>query len=92
MTSITDILNAWYSSSDEVVRFGRDLLHGGMFDMFDVPISSPGAREAAYRLLNYFEKPWHWDREHAWWVANDWPDDVESWERGLEAKWEITHD
>jgi len=95
VTSINKILNAWYTSNDEVLRFGRDLLDGGMFDAdsgtydrfgFDVE------RTTASNLLNFFEKPHHWDREHAWWVANDWPDDVKSWERGLEAKWEITHD
>ncbi len=83
MMAINEIPNIWFASSDEVVRFGRDLLHNGRF-------ASEERGGEADNLLNYFDKPHHWNQEHAWWVANDWPDDAESWERGHDTAWEIT--
>lgn len=84
--SITEIANAWYASTDEVQRLGRDLLHGGMFDT-DTMYDDYGKAE---RLLDYFDKPHHWDKAHAWWVANDWTDDPATWDRGRDTHWEIT--
>ncbi len=84
-TPNSDSMSVWYTSYYEVVRFGRDLLKGGMF----VPTTMFDEFGEAEHLLDYFEKPWHWSRRHAWWVANDWPDDTESWERGQEADWVI---
>ena len=83
--SITDIINAWYASTDEVNRMARDMLLGDMFYADDT--TEP--RGVAHNMLEFFDKPWHWDREHAWWVANEWPDDAESWERGRDMEWEI---
>ena len=86
MSRFTDILNAWYGSTDEVNRMARDMVRGGMFDGHG-SFGDGDARDTAYNLLDFLEKPWHWNAEHAWWVANDWPDDVASWERGQNIKW-----
>jgi len=87
MTTINDILNAWYASSDEVVRFGRDLLHSGYLETHNA-IDDEWDRADA--LLQYFEKPHHWNRVHAWWDANEWPDDAASWEHGHDTAWEVS--
>ena len=90
MTAINEILNAWYVSFDEVTRFGRDLYVAGVFDReHDYDCVDDDHIEAS-TMLEDFEKPWHWNRQHAWWVANEWPDDAESWERGHDTGWEIT--
>jgi hypothetical protein len=72
--------------------FGRSLLKGGMFDALPNArlYSNERAREAANNLLDYFEKPWHWSREHAWWMANDRTDDPDKWELGRDAEWEVS--
>ena len=74
--SISDLINAWYASTDEVNRLGRDLVAGGMLT-------------TTTDVLAFFDKPWHWDAEHAWWVANEWPDDQATWEQGENDEWEI---
>jgi len=88
VTTINEILNAWYTSNDEVVRFGRALMEGGTFDALRP--NRTDQYTMADNLLDYFNKPYHWNAEHAWWVANDWPDDAESWERGHDSSWEIS--
>lgn len=87
MKAVNKNLKSWYTSYNEVVRFGRDLFGG---NMFDVPFPNQYEHETADNMLLYFEKPWHWNREYLWWVANDWPDDEASWERGRDTEWEIT--
>ena len=84
--SITDIINAWYASTDEVNRMAHDMLEGGLFD---TELSREDSHAVADNLMDFMDKPWHWDREHTWWVANEWPDDAESWERGQATDWEI---
>jgi len=83
--SINDILNAWYGSTDEVNRMARDMLHAGEFNRVR------GTEFEANNLLDFIEKPHHWNAEHAWWIANEWPDDEASWERGREREWEIDY-
>ena len=83
--SITDIINAWYASTDEVNRLGRDLLASGYLKDHNVTADYTEAEA----LLDFMEKPHYWNRVHAWWVANEWPDDAESWERGQATGWEI---
>jgi hypothetical protein len=80
--SITDIINAWYASTDEVNRMARDMNTAGVF-------YNPNPQQAIDSVLEFMDKPWHWDREHAWWVANEWPDDYDSWERGRDTDWEV---
>lgn len=85
---ISDLLNSdvWYASVDEVQRFGRDLLVSGYLE--DHRTSADYDRADA--LLDYFDKPHHWNKQHAWWVANSWADDWEMWELGHNTNWEIT--
>ena len=85
MTTLNEIMNAWYGSSDVVVRFGRDLLNSGHLDTY----AGSDGYDRADALLDYFEKPHHWNKEHAWWVANEWPDDWETWERGRDTNWAV---
>jgi hypothetical protein len=66
----------WISSSDEVTRFARDMVEANYITTID-------------GLLDYFEKPWHWDREHKWWVAAEWPDTPEAWETADNADFEV---
>ena len=81
--TISDLINAWYASTDEVNRLGRDMVSAQRFVRAD-------AGEALSDLLAYFEKPWHWNAEHAWWVANEWPDDAATWEQGEDDEWETS--
>jgi len=87
VTTINEILNAWYTSNDEVNRLARDLLVSEDFENLSDPTDPVSL---ANIVLDYFNKPYHWNAEHAWWVANDWPDDAESWERGHDSSWEIS--
>lgn len=66
----------WTASDDEVVAFARDMVAADFIDTVD-------------GLLEFFEKPWHWDREHAWWVANGRPDTWEMWDKGVDGDWEV---
>ncbi len=78
----------WYASTEEVWSFGRDMVKAGQFDA-PANITEHRAREAASNLLDYFEKPWHWEREHAWWVASGRPDHEAAWEQGANMEWEV---
>ena len=90
MTTRGDSMSLWYTSFSEVLRFGRDLLHSGYLEAHNTNDDFDRAYDRADALLNYFQSPHHWNVAHAWWVANDWPDDAESWERGHDTGWEIT--
>ena len=81
---LREILNAWYSGADEVYAFGSALLDGGRF------FGAEGVHGEADNLLAYFEKPWHWDRQHAWWVANDRPTELldDEWDTAEANDWE----
>jgi len=79
--SIADLIDAWYASNEEVHNLGAAMLRAGMFRHDTTP--------EAELLLEYFDKPWHWDKEHAWWVANDWTDDEDEWERGQDEGWAV---
>ena len=72
-TAMTD---GWIASSDEVWAFARDMVSAHFID-------------TAEGLLDYFEKPWHWEREHAWWVANDRPDSWAVWDLGVDSGFEV---
>ncbi len=85
--TMREIKRVWYTSSEEVWMFGNVMLGAHVFD-----VASPdfAARNTtADNLLDYFEKPWHWTRQHAWWMANDRTDDVAKWELGRDAEWEV---
>lgn len=66
----------WVDSYDEVVAFARDMV-AGLF------------LHTAEDVIEYLDKPWHWEREHAWWVANARPDSWEEWERGIDEEFEV---
>ena len=59
-------MTRWYSHEDQVVAFGRDLLAGNVIS------STTG-------LLEYFEKPWHWQPEHDWWETHGRTDNPNDW-------------
>jgi len=82
MQLITEIGRSWYASSDEVYAFGDAMVGAGRF--YD-----PDTDDALDSLLRYFEKPWHYDHQHAWWVVNDRTVDALVWEDGEEADWEV---
>ena len=67
---------AWTASDDEVVAFARDMVAADFITTAD-------------GLQEYYEKPWHWNREHEWWVANDRPDNWETWDKGIDTDWEV---
>jgi len=73
----------WFESNDKTVRFATDMLRAGYFE----PVGEETSTEAE-NLLAYFDKPWNWDREHAWWVVNGWTDDVELWEVGFDTEFD----
>jgi len=79
--SIADLIDAWYASSDEVYRLAESMLTAGMFRHDKTP--------EAELLLAVFEKPWHYDAQRTWWVANDWTDDQDEWEQGADDEWRI---
>ena len=66
----------WTNSEDEVLAFARDMVTVDFITTIE-------------NLLDFFEKPWKWDREHAWWVANGRPDTGEAWEIGEETDFEV---
>ena len=68
--------DGWIASADEVTAFGRDMIEAEFID------SVAGLQE-------YYEKPWHWEREHAWWIANGRPDTWEMWGKGIDDDWEV---
>ena len=70
-------------SADETYMLARDMVNAGQFDYAD------DTRDALERLLRFFEKPWHWETQYSWWIANDRPDDWETWEKGKDEGWEI---
>ena len=76
---------SWYAGYEEVYTFGSLLLDGGRF------FGAEGIDGEADNLLAYFEKPWHWDRVHAWWVANDRPTELldDGWDTAEANDWEI---
>ncbi len=84
----------WYQHNDEVVMFASDMLRSGYF----APVGTKETSTEAENLLSYFEKPYHYTREHTWWVVNGWTDDSELWEVGLDTefdpapKWVINAD
>ena len=39
-------------------------------------------------LLDYFEKPYNWHREHDWWEENNRTDDRDLWAQGEVDGWE----
>ena len=67
----------WTNDYEEVTAFGRDMVAA----IFLVGIDD---------LQEYYEKPWHWQREHAWWVANERPDTWEAWDKGIDTEFEVT--
>ena len=71
--------DGWIASSDDVHAFGRDMVEAGFIYDLD-------------ELLSYFEKPWHWESEHAWWVANGRPDSGEIWEQGDDSGFVINNE
>ena len=68
--------DGWIASADEIWAFARDMVSAQFID-------------SAEGLLDYFEKPWHWEREHAWWVANGRPDSWAVWDKGVDSKFEV---
>ena len=66
----------WISNSEEVHSFARDMVEADY-------ITEPST------LLDYFEKPYKWSREHTWWVANDRPDSWETWFDGETAGFKV---
>jgi len=67
----------WIGDYDEVVAFARDMVASDFIDSAD-------------GLQEYYEKPWHWEREHAWWVANARPDSRDVWEQGADEGFEVS--
>lgn len=61
MTTQTE--NAWWISFHEVVAFARVLHDSGRFASTD-------------DLFYMLAKPWKWDSEHAEWVANGRPAEI----------------
>ena len=59
-------MTRWYSHEDQVVAFGRDLVTA------DVISTTTG-------LLEYFEKPHAWNREHDWWETHGRTDNPDDW-------------
>lgn len=75
----------WISSSDEVNALARVLLDAGEFDS-----QSADPRAIAENVLEFMEKPHHWDAEYRWWVANNRTYNLELWEDGRDKDWEVT--
>ena len=57
----------WANRQEEVIAFGRDLVTAGIFRTAD-------------QVQEYYEKPWGWDPEHAWWEAHGRPDSQMIWD------------
>ncbi len=79
----------WYESDDEVYNLGRDMLKAGMFEQQETGVFGPSTSSEAENLLEYFNKPYHWNKEHAWWVATEWPDDWTTWDLGKDSNWKV---
>ena len=56
----------WYRDQEEVVAFARDMIAAGVL-------------EGSSGVLEYFEKPFGWQREHDWWENNGRTDDPDLW-------------
>ena len=67
----------WVTSEDEVWELGNDMVSAGIITTLE-------------GLLGYFEKPWRWDLEHEWWVANGRPDSGGIWQDGIDAEFEVS--
>ena len=65
----------WHRSRHEVWQFARDMHKAGMFGVCD-DVCDP-----ADLMLDYFQTPWAWNKEHQWWEDNGRPDDFVTWDR-----------
>ena len=83
MQRMREVQEAWYAGYEAVFVFGSVLLEGGRFFGTDMI-------GEADNLLAYFEKPWHWDRQHAWWVSVGRPMEVrhDTWDAAEANDWE----
>ena len=60
--------NEWTNDRVEVVAFAHDLIRVGVLD------GSTG-------VLEYFEKPQGWSREHEWWIDHERTDNPDVWDQ-----------
>jgi len=44
---------------------------------------------AATVLQDYYDTPYGWSKEHAWWVENDRTDDLARWDEAMDNGWEV---
>ena len=58
--------NAWTEDPEAVVAFARDLIRVGVL-------------QGSTGVLEYFEKPQGWSREHEWWTEHGCSDDPDVW-------------
>ena len=65
----------WYRDQEEVVAFARDMIAAGVL-------------QGSSGVLEYFEKPYGWGREHDWWEENNRTDDRDLWAQGEVDGWE----
>ena len=66
----------WIDNQEEVTAFARDMVTAIFL-------------HTAEDVIEFLEKPWHWQAEHDWWLANDRPDTWEAWEQGIDDKFEV---
>ena len=58
--------NEWAGDEAQVINFARDLIRVGVL-------------RDAEAVLEYFEKPQGWSRDHEWWMAHGCTDDPDRW-------------
>lgn len=67
----------WTDNQTEVIDFARDMVNAVYLHTAD-------------DVIEFLQKPWHWHREHEWWVANGMPDSWEMWDKGIDTEFEVT--
>ena len=58
--------NEWANDETQVINFARDLIRVGVLSEPDL-------------VLEYFQQPTGWSREHEWWMCHGCTDNPDDW-------------
>ena len=66
----------WVCDDNEVVAFARVMVDVGYIDDVDL-------------LMDYFEEPHKWSREHEWWDHQGRTDNPDQWDAAQRVGWDV---